>query len=152
MEYPNGSRRSSRYQHYIEAAHKARSEAFYHFGGAVKEGVVATGRATVASVMRLFRWLDRTRRQRAARRELEAMDNHLLADLGISRQDIDNVVRHGKSAPEGMGEAQPAHPHEVRRAAKVVALRGERDLMGALIVHGPWSRYTHRPNKRNDAA
>ncbi|MFP3921366.1 MAG: DUF1127 domain-containing protein, partial [Dichotomicrobium sp.] len=86
MEYPNGSRRSSHHQDYIWAAHAARSRAFRDLARGVKDGVLAAGRHLVSPTMRLFRWLDRTRRLRMARRELEAMDDHLLADLGISRQ------------------------------------------------------------------
>lgn len=150
MEYPNGTRPVSRLQAHINAAHQARSAEMHRLAGSVGRGVVQGLRLAFSPLVRLARLLDRARQIRAARRELEEMDNHMLADLGISRDDIVDVVRNGKPAPDLPAQA-PAHPHEAKRAAEVVELRRERDLMGALIVHGPWAHYSDR-TKRNDAA
>jgi len=150
MEFPNGSRDVSAYQSYIRAAHKARSDEVRQLAGFAGRGLVVAARRLALPVVRLTRWLRRLQRQRAARRELEAMDDRLLNDLGINRAEIGKVVRNGKPASEP--EAAPAHPHEAKRAAEVVELRREPDLMGALIVHGPWGRYSDHRTKRNDAA
>lgn len=152
MEYPNGSQRLSRYQGYIRAAHRARSAEMYRLAGLAKRGLLALPRTAIAAGMRGLRWLDGKRQVRVAQRELERMDDHLLDDLGITRADIAEVVRNGKPAaqPESVGE--PRHPHEAKRAAEVVDLRHQRDLIGALIGHGPWGRYSGHERKRNDAA
>ncbi len=148
MEYPNGLRRTSSYQPYIRAAHRARSAEVHRLLGIAGRGIAAAARVMVSPLARTMRWLARERRLRAARRELHAMDDRLLADMGITRHDIDEVVRNGKPAQHAAPE--PRHPHEAKRAAEVVELRREPDLMGALIIHGPWGRYSDR--RREDAA
>lgn len=148
MEYPNGLRRNSPYQPYIRAAHRARSAEVHRLLGIAGRGIGAAARLLVSPLARAVRWLAREQRLRAARRELHAMDDRLLADMGITREDIDQVVRHGKPMPDLAHETR--HPHETKRAAEVVELRREPDLMGALIIHGPWGRYSDR--RRNDAA
>lgn len=147
MEYPNGLRRMSRYQDYIRAAHHARSAEVFRLLGMVGRGMAAAAGLLVSPLTRVARHLSRQSRLRAAKRELLAMDDRLLADMGITREDIDEVVRNGRPMPDI--PAEQAHPHEARKAAQVVELRREPDLMGAIIVHGPWGRYTDR---RNDAA
>jgi len=148
MEYPNETRRASPYQPHIRAAHQARSAEVHRLLGIAGRGIAAAARLLVSPLARAARWLQGVQRHRAARRELRAMDDRMLADLGITRHDIDEVVRNGKTAQHAAPE-QP-HPHEAKRAAEVVELRREPDLMGALIVHGPWGRYSER--RRNDAA
>jgi uncharacterized protein YjiS (DUF1127 family) len=147
MEYPNGLQRTSRYQDYIWAAHYARSTQTYRLFGMVGRGIAAVAGLLVSPLTRVASHLNRQSRLRAAKRELHAMDDRLLADMGITREDIDEVVRNGRPMPDIRAE-QP-HPHEAKKAAQVVELRREPDLMGAIIVHGPWGRYTDR---RNDAA
>lgn len=149
MEYPNETRRTSPYQPYIRAAHKGRSAAFYRMLGLAGRGLSALGRFLVSPLLRATHRLDRTRRLQAAKRELHAMDDRLLFDMGISREEIDHVVRNGKPTPDVRVDTS-VHPHEAKRAADVVDLRKERDLMGALITHGPWGRYSDR--RRDDAA
>jgi len=152
MEYPNGTENLSRYQAYIHAAHRERSAALHWVAGAAFKVVLALPHAVFTASARALRGLNRTRRRRAAQRELERMDDHLLNDLGINRADIRDVVRNGKPEPQIDASPELRHPHEAKRAADVVDLRRERDLMGALIVHGPWSHYTLPGRKRNDAA
>ncbi len=148
MEYPNGTRRTSLYQPYIRAAHQARSAAVYQLLGLAGRSIAATVRWVALPLVKSLRSFHRARRLNAARRELEAMDDRLLTDMGISREDIDDVVRNGRPMPDIA--AEPAHPHEAKRAAEVVELRRKPDLIGAVIVHGPWGRYTGP--RRNDAA
>ncbi|RIA56913.1 DUF1127 domain-containing protein [Dichotomicrobium thermohalophilum] len=148
MEYPNGLRRTSSHQPYIRAAHQARSAEFYRLIGMAARSIAAAVGALSSPLARGVRHLNRERRLRAAKRELQALDDRLLADMGISRDDIDEVVRNGRPTPNIA--AEQAHPHEAKRAAEVVELRREPDLMGALIIHGPWGRYSDR--RRNDAA
>ncbi len=148
MEYPNGLRRNSPYQPYIRAAHQARSAEAHRLLRIAGRGIAAAARLLVSPLARVLRHLSRASRLRAAKRELHAMDDRLLADMGITREDIDQVVRHGKPMPDLAHETR--HPHERKRAAEVVELRRESDLMGALIIHGPWGRYSHR--RHDDAA
>jgi len=148
MEYPNETRHTSPAQPYIRAAHQARSAAFYEMLALAGRGVGAAVRLLGSPLLWTSRRLDRARRLSAARHELHKMDERMLRDMGISREDIDQLVSHGRAMPDIAAEM--AHPHEAKRAAEVVDLRREPDLMGALIVHGPWSRYTDR--RRDDAA
>ncbi len=148
MEYPNGLQRTSLYQPYIRAAHQARSAEVYRLLGIGGRGIAAAARLLVSPLARAVCVVARERRLRAGRRQLHAMDDRLLADMGITREDIDQVVRHGRPMPEYAHE--PRHPKETKRAAEVVELRREPGLMGALIIHGPWGRYTDR--RRDDAA
>lgn len=150
MEYPNGPEHLPEYRGYFHAARRARSAEIYRLAGIMKRGAAAGVRRTVAAGARLVSWVERKRQMRAARRELERMDDHMLNDLGITRADIAEVVRYGKATPEAQQERR--HPHEAKRAAEVVDLRRKRDVMGALIVHGPWSRYSSQGRRRDDAA
>jgi uncharacterized protein YjiS (DUF1127 family) len=150
MEFPNGSRQTSRYQHYIRAAHKARSAEVYRLLAKAGRGFATAGRWLVAPLARTVRGLVKERQLRSAMRELHAMDDRLLADMGLRREDIDDAVRSGRNMPDIAREQR--HPHEAKQAAKVVELRREPDLMGALILHGPWGRYSEPGRKRNDAA
>jgi uncharacterized protein YjiS (DUF1127 family) len=150
MQYPNGPEHLPWYQPYFRAARSARSAEIYRLAGLVKRGAAAGVRRPIAAGARLLRWVERNRQMSAARRELERMDDHMLNDLGITRADIAEVVRHGKETPEAQQE--PPHPHEAKQAAEVVDLRRERDVIGALIVHGPWSRYSGQGRRRDDAA
>ena len=65
------------YADYVEAAHRARSAAIRGFVRFTKER---------------FRAWRRHRRRIAAVRSLEALDDHLLADIGLSRQVIRETV------------------------------------------------------------
>ncbi len=151
MEYPNSKQPLSHYQGHIRAAHQARSTEFYRLLGGAGRGIGSVVGWLVSPLVRAGNWLNREGRARMAERELEAMDDRLLADIGLSREDIRHAVRNGREMPDVQVEA-PAHPHEVKRAAEVVELRRESDLMGALILHGPWSHYAGPGRKRNDAA
>jgi len=151
MEYPNSQQPLSYYQSHIRAAHQARSAEFYRLFGGAGRGVGRLVGWLVSPLARVGKWLGREGRARLAERELEAMDDRLLADIGLSREDIRHAVRNGREMPDVSAEA-PAHPHEAKRAAEVVELRREPDLMGALILHGPWAHYTGTSRKRNDAA
>lgn len=149
MEFPNAKETMSKYQPYIRAAHKARSMEMYRLAGFTARGI---GRAVgvVLSPLALARKaLIKTLQARKAEKELAALDDRLLSDLGISRQDIKDVVRNGRKDPE---PAPEKHPHEARRAAEVVELRREEDLIGALIHHGPWAHYADHRRKRDNAA
>jgi uncharacterized protein YjiS (DUF1127 family) len=72
-----------------------------HFAGAVVRGLGQTGRSLVSGVAT-------ARRRRIAIRELEAMDDRLLKDIGISRGDIPFLVSNQLSAertvPTGSGK------------------------------------------------
>jgi len=148
MEYPNETRPNSPYQPYVRAAHQARSQAFHWLLGIAGRGLVRAVSLLVSPLSRVLSRLKRARRLSAARRELHAMDDRMLADMGIDRADIDDVVHNGRPKPDI--RVEPPHPHEAKRAAQVVELRREPDLIGALILHGPWGRYTDR--RRDDAA
>jgi len=150
MEYPNGLRPISVYQRHIRAAHQARSAEVHRLLGGAGRGIAAAGRLLLSPLLRAVRQMSRERRLRAAMRELHAMDDRLLADMGLRREDIDDAVRSGRNMPDIA--PQLPHPHEAKQAAKVVELRREPDLMGALILHGPWSHYNEPGRKRNDAA
>lgn len=150
MEYPNSDQPLSRYQSYIRAAHEIRSAEFLRFAGVVRRGIGKAVRNLLSPLAWLGRRLDRSIRLHAARRELEAMDDRMLADLGIGRDEIREVVRSGKR--QKLPQRPATHPYEVKRAAEVVELRREPGLMGALILHGPWARYSDRGRKHNDAA
>jgi len=151
MKYPNAKQTLSQYQPYIRAAHEARSEEVHHLFGKLGRGIGNTIAALFSPLHRASRWFARLLSARAALRELEAMDDRMLADLGISREEIGKVVRNGK--PEREPSAEPEkHPHEAKRAAEVVELYKERDLASALILHGPWGRYANSGGKRHDAA
>jgi uncharacterized protein YjiS (DUF1127 family) len=150
MEYPNGPEHLPQYQGYFRAARHARSAEVYRLAGLVKRSLLTVSRAVIAVAASGLRRVERNRQLRAAQRELERMDDHMLSDLGITRDDIANVVRNGKSAPDAGHEVR--HPHEAKRAAEVVELRRGEDVMGALIVHGPWSRYSGQGARRDDAA
>ncbi len=151
MEYPNSKQPLSYYQSHIRAAHQARSAEFYRLLGGAGRGIGRLVGWLVSPLARTAQWLGRKGRARLAERELEAMDDRLLSDIGLSREDIRHAVRNGREMPDVSAQA-PAHPHEAKRAAEVVELRREPDLMGALILHGPWSHYTGPGHKRNDAA
>jgi len=152
MEYPNGPEHLPEYREYFHAARRARSAEVYRLAGLVRRGQSGAARALIAGTSRLLRWVDRRRQIRKAQRELEKMDDRLLNDLGITRDDIADVVRNGKPAPRWDLTREQRQPHEAKRAAEVVELRRERDLMGALILYGPWSHYTEPGRKHNDAA
>jgi len=96
MEYPNSDQPLSRYQSYIRAAHEIRSAEFLRFAGVVRRGIGKAVRNLLPPLAWLGRRLDRSIRLNAARRELEAMDDRMLADLGIGRDEIREVVRSGK--------------------------------------------------------
>jgi len=153
MEFPNGLQPTTRYQPYIRAAHKARSEEIFRVTGSVKRGAVSGFRLLVSAVGGLGRRLSRAHQQAKARRELEGMDDHMLRDLGITRDDIDNVVRNGKAAIRGQGRETEARANKTRRAkAKVVPLHRQPGLAGALMLHGPWTRYNTSIDRYKDDA
>lgn len=152
MEYPNGSQRLSRYQSYIEAAHRLRSQELRRIAGTVWRGVTWLVRAAFGGPARLVRHVAKARRLRAAERKLHDLDDRLLDDIGIARAEIETVVRNGRKTPEATEPSTSRHPHEAKRAAKLVPLRRASDVMGAIIVHGPWARYGGDGRERDDAA
>jgi uncharacterized protein YjiS (DUF1127 family) len=50
----------------------------------------------IFAVVMSIRWTRRALRLRAARRRLEEMPDYLLADIGITRCDIDSATRFGR--------------------------------------------------------
>ncbi len=152
MEYPNGSQGLSRYQSYIEAAHRLRSQEVWRIAGMVGRGAAALVRAAFGSLAWLVRRVVKAHRLRMAERKLHELDDRLLDDIGITRGQIETVVRDGRQTQQTKEPGGPRHPHEARRATEVVALRRDSDLMGAIIVHGPWARYAGEGRKRDNAA
>jgi len=151
MNYPDAKQRLSRHQPYIRAAHRARSQEMHRLASIAGRSIRRTFKIVLSPLARAGQSLMDGWRVRQAEKQLAAMDDRMLTDLGISRADIRRVVRNGRQEPENVGMPE-MHPHEAKRSAEVVNLREERDVMGALILHGPWSHYTERGRKRNDAA
>ncbi len=79
------------------------------------EGIVDLVRATTHSTARLYQFVRTEWRKRAYVRTLNALNDHLLADIGITREDIPAVVngtyvRQPDSAPiERPLGLRPAH-------------------------------------------
>ena len=151
MEYPNAKQSMSKYQPYIRSAHKARSMEMYRLAGLAARGIGRAVGVLLSPLAPASKGVIKRLEAHKAEKELAALDDRLLADLGISREDIRDVVRNGRKAPEPAAEPEK-HPHEAKRAAEVVELRREQDVMGALILHGPWAHYADHRRKRNDAA
>jgi len=153
MEFPNGSQSTSRYQRYIRAAHRARSDETFRLVGLAKRGTVSGFRLLVSAAAGLGRRLGRAHQRAKARRELEGLDDHMLRDLGITRDDIDNVVRNGKAPVRTEVQTTEARKREPKDAkAKVVPLHRQPGLAGALMLHGPWTRYNTSIDRYKDDA
>jgi uncharacterized protein YjiS (DUF1127 family) len=76
------------------------SESLYALYGIAIQSRSHTRRLGANSLLAIGRWIARAiLRERAIRRateELANLDDHLLRDIGISRQDIRDVVREGR--------------------------------------------------------
>jgi uncharacterized protein YjiS (DUF1127 family) len=80
--------------------------------------VVALLRAIGSGVRQLVDW----NRYRKDLRELQRMDDRLLADIGISRSDLENLVSQGRRVPE----TTPALTDSRHAHALIWSLRNER--------------------------
>ena len=54
------------------------------------------GALLVTMIQRSIEWLKERRRMRRATDELTALDDRMLADIGLSRGEIFHAVRHGR--------------------------------------------------------
>lgn len=60
-----------------------------------------SSRGSASPLARLLAWLRAERRIRAGIRDLEALDDHALRDIGLTRAEIAHVARAGRSTPGG---------------------------------------------------
>lgn len=61
----------------------------------------SSNRRSASRLTRLLDWLRAERRIRAGIRDLEALDDHTLRDIGLTRAEITHVARAGRSTPGG---------------------------------------------------
>jgi len=91
--------------------------------------------------------LGRRRRRRATVRELQALDDRLLRDIGVGRAEIPQIadnLAHRPSLPE---RAAIPHPVEARVASPVFA--GSRSVLG-LVRRASYGAAKHVPRPVND--
>ncbi len=96
-------------------------------------GVLARGLATLATAV-LANWR-RTMDERRARRELSALSDRMLCDIGIRRHEAEYIVRHGREdriapspggaviPPPGASRAPGAARASQGRSAQIIELR-----------------------------
>ncbi len=80
------------------------------------EGIVDLVRATTRSTARLYRSVQTERRRRASIRNLNALNDHLLRDIGVTRYEIAVYVKQHMAAHAVPSE----HPSLVQRAGQAV--------------------------------
>jgi uncharacterized protein YjiS (DUF1127 family) len=81
----------------------------------VGAGIAAALRFVGRGCVKLVRDLVAERRMQRNMRELEKLDDRMLADIGLHRGEIGSVVRHGRHAP--IPPMTPAHPRRMRHSA-----------------------------------
>ena len=120
-------------QHVIRHPQAARAQASHDLGGAGMRTLLAAAaiiralaKAVIAAAGKWWRAHTIRRARIAAIRELHALDDHTLRDIGVSRSEIEWVVVYGRDAPpwaspaRGRGSAkegfvgQPSGPAESR--------------------------------------
>lgn len=96
---------SSREPHRIalRRAHEARAEAASRILAFVVRSAVGTGRSLAARIVQ-------ARRRHAAIRELQALDDHLLKDIGISRSQVPYVVEQQLAGTRSEGSRSDTDP------------------------------------------
>ncbi len=78
------------------------------------EGIVDLVRASTRSIARLYRFVQTERRRRASIRNLNALNDHLLRDIGLTRQEIPAHVKQHMA-----GHAVPSElPSPVQRVGQ----------------------------------
>ena len=115
-------------QHVIRRAQAARAQAPHDLGGAgLRTSQAAAGggaaiiralaKAVIAAAGKWWRAYNLRRARIAAVRELHALDDRMLRDIGVSRSEIERVVVHGRDAPQfHWASRSPSSPHfEFRR-------------------------------------
>ena len=87
---------------------------------------------------RIFRWIDE-RQQRRALRELRRLDDRLLADIGLTRSDVERVARDdamGRRRDAPLRELIARSSHGIMAPEPVVARRSICPLLVVLILLG----------------
>jgi uncharacterized protein YjiS (DUF1127 family) len=79
--------------------------------------IPALAKAVIAAAGKWWRAYNIRRARIAAVRELHALDDRMLGDIGVSRSEIERVVVHGRDAPQFHSASRsPSTPHfEFRR-------------------------------------
>jgi uncharacterized protein YjiS (DUF1127 family) len=111
-------------KHIIRHAQAARAQAFYDLGGAVVRALQAAAsggaaiirvvaKAIIAAATKWCRAYAIRRARNAAVRELDALDDRMLRDIGVGRSEIEWVVVHGRDVPQlhWASQTRSSHSH-----------------------------------------
>src|SRR5262245_17692757 len=110
-------------QHVIHHPHAARAQASHDLGDAGLRTLQAAAgggaaiirtlaEAVLAAAGKWWRAYNIRRAHIAAARELHALDDRTLRDIGVSRSEIEWVVGHGRDAPRFNWASQSCSPNE----------------------------------------
>src|SRR5262245_9618242 len=116
----------------IPDAQAARAQAPHDLGGAGLRAAAAGGgaaiirlraKAVIAEAGKWRRTYTIRRARIAAVRELHALDDRTLGDIGVSRSEIEWVVVHGRDAPQVHWASQSRSSHTSSSAEKPLCTR-----------------------------
>lgn len=112
---------------YEQRARKARAEAYALVFGAVGRGIVSAVRGTVSAIRGVARGIHRRHVEKAAVRELSALDDRLLRDIGLERGDIRTVASTLAARNAQEHERAIEHSHHARAESKVASAPRDAD-------------------------